>query len=79
MSRMKRYMEDAREVSEAAGLAALHDTPRDRLRAITHVFELCGTLANNYHAPHAVAQMLVHRASDSFVTMRRVQRLEVAA
>ncbi|MCM1967774.1 hypothetical protein [Streptomyces sp. G1] len=71
MSCMKRYIEDAREVSVAAGLAALHATPRDRLKAITHVFELCGTLANHYHTPHTVAQMLVHRAADTFRITRR--------
>ncbi|MFD5050410.1 MULTISPECIES: hypothetical protein [Streptomyces] len=79
MSRMKRYIEDAREVEQSAGLAALHGTARERLDAITLTFELCGTLARDYHDPRRVAGMLVHRAADSFRTARRVQWAEVAA
>ncbi|MER5441107.1 hypothetical protein [Streptomyces sp. NPDC002790] len=79
MSRMKTYIEDAREVEQSAGLAAQHSTARERIDAITRTFELCGTLARQYHDPRTVAGMLVHRAADSFRTARSTQWTEVAA
>ncbi|MES9589944.1 hypothetical protein ABWK57_13945 [Streptomyces sp. NPDC094045] len=79
MSRMKKYAEDARDVQVAAGLAAGHGTARDRLAAITVVFEQCGDLARSYHTPHIVAGMLVHRAAEAFGQAVRAHRLVVAA
>ncbi|GAA4071521.1 hypothetical protein [Streptomyces hundungensis] len=80
MSYMKRYAEDVAEVQEAASLAALHDTPRGCLKAISKAFELCGTLAQKYHDPHAVASLLVHEAALFYMTaIPRAVRGTVAA
>ncbi|UQI44614.1 hypothetical protein M1P56_09775 [Streptomyces sp. HU2014] len=79
MSRIKTYAEDASEVEIAAGLAALQDTPRARLKAVTTAFELCGTLARKYHDSHTVAQMLVQHAAEAYRATRLRERLEIAA
>ncbi len=80
MSRMKRYAEDVWEVQEAAGLAALHETSRACLKAISETFELCGTLAQHYHDPHAVGARLVHEAALSYMAaVPRAARGAVAA
>jgi hypothetical protein len=70
VSLIKRFMDDADELSERAANAAWLDSPDERLRALTVVFEECGVRANVYADPMFAARTLVKGAVSAFRTER---------
>jgi hypothetical protein len=67
---MKRIAIDLEELGEKAGKAAWLDTPAERLRALTTVFQECGERANVYHDPRFVVRVLVKEVVRDFGTER---------
>jgi hypothetical protein len=70
---MKRFGMDLDELGEKAANAAWLDTPAERLRALTAVFQECGERANAYHDRMFAARELVKSAVLDF----RIERMEV--
>lgn len=73
MSLIKRFEEDADELSEKAANAAWLDGPTERLSALTSVFQECGERANVYHDPLFAARALVKECVFAF----RIEMTEV--
>lgn len=73
MSLMKRFGMDLEELGEKAAKAAWLDTPAERLRALTAVFQECGERANAYHDRMFAARELVKSAVRDF----RIERMEM--
>lgn len=70
---MKRFEDDGDELSEKAANAAWLDSPNERIRTLTAVFQECGERANVYHDPLFAARELVRQVSEAF----RFERMEV--
>ncbi|MET7984578.1 hypothetical protein [Streptomyces sp. NPDC005281] len=79
MSLIKRFMDDEDELSEMAANAAFLDSPSERLRALTLVFQECGTRAQVYANPMEAARILVKGAVLYFRFNRMLASWEMEA
>lgn len=71
MSLIKRFQDDADEVSQKAAIAAEIRDDTERFTALRSVFESCGHLANSYACPTTVVRLLVSEAADEYQSARR--------
>ncbi|WP_326827442.1 hypothetical protein [Streptomyces sp. NBC_01751] len=67
---MKQFGMDLDELAEKAAKAAWLDTPTERLRALTVVFEECGERAAPYFDPRFAAKQLVRECVKEFQAER---------
>ncbi|MFJ7205596.1 hypothetical protein ACIQWR_18915 [Streptomyces sp. NPDC098789] len=79
MGRMKAYESDRAAVREEAEEAAHQPTHEERMSHMERVWEMCGTAANGYHCPPAVAEMLVEEAVSAFLDSRTELVLDAVA
>ncbi|MEV5875770.1 hypothetical protein AB0L75_16345 [Streptomyces sp. NPDC052101] len=79
MSMMQRYMDDVATVRGQAAGAASWGQPVARVAAVTKAFRACGELADKYHHPQMVAELLVHEVAQTYITSRCLLREAVAA
>ncbi|MEV5883076.1 hypothetical protein AB0L74_10215 [Streptomyces sp. NPDC052020] len=62
MSLVQRYAALEAEATLRAAKAAQLDTARERVRALTRVFQMCGAQACAFHQPEIAARKLVRAA-----------------
>ena len=67
---MKSYEQDRAAVRAEAEEAAHYLRHKERMTHMERVWEMCGTAANGYHCPTAVAEMLVKEAVSAFLDCR---------
>ncbi|WP_327377650.1 hypothetical protein OG393_29100 [Streptomyces sp. NBC_01216] len=76
---MKAYNSDRAAVRWEAEEAAHEPTHEGRMTHMERVWEMCGTSANGYHCPTAVAEMLVKEAVSAFLDSRTTLILDEVA